>query len=341
MERELIHLSRGQFYNLCTGEDGRTVDCGHTGEVVRVTDEMAVCGDDKVAFAYRVDTLYKVKYLKPMDKKTFRDFIPIEELLDEDSEPDSTYTRSFTIDDELELRYYNKLMEYVSKHGTVFHGMLVEAFDDTPAYKRKFTPEEIDAASDEALGIYFNDTTGMALGSDLDEDFRNKRRLKLKIRCLKELGCVDVKDMSNNKTIYFGFDSNDEETELIHRLQRLTRGFDDSETWNLDSTIAKFIVPRLEVFIEENGGYPMGKTPEQWDEELRSMLWSFKYFCIADWVFDRKTLEPVMPYDEWDEVDRKKLSSYYGLSKRARASLDRKHKRGIKLFCENFEALWW
>ena len=32
--------------------------------------------------------------------------------------------------------------------------------------------------------------------------------------------------------------------------QRLERGFDDSETWNLDLTIAKFVLPRLESFKE-------------------------------------------------------------------------------------------
>jgi len=33
--------------------------------------------------------------------------------------------------------------------------------------------------------------------------------------------------------------------------QRLKRGFDDSETWNLDATISKFIYPRLLAFIED------------------------------------------------------------------------------------------
>jgi hypothetical protein len=36
----------------------------------------------------------------------------------------------------------------------------------------------------------------------------------------------------------------------LFRNQRITRGFDDSETWSLDHTIAKFIIPRLERYIE-------------------------------------------------------------------------------------------
>lgn len=34
------------------------------------------------------------------------------------------------------------------------------------------------------------------------------------------------------------------------KKQRLTRGFDESETWSLDYTIASFIAPRLKAFIE-------------------------------------------------------------------------------------------
>ena len=36
-----------------------------------------------------------------------------------------------------------------------------------------------------------------------------------------------------------------------YEKQRLERGFDDSETWNLDATISKFIYPRLLAFIED------------------------------------------------------------------------------------------
>lgn len=36
-----------------------------------------------------------------------------------------------------------------------------------------------------------------------------------------------------------------------YEKQRLQRGFDDSETWNLDGTITKFIYPRLIAFIED------------------------------------------------------------------------------------------
>lgn len=37
---------------------------------------------------------------------------------------------------------------------------------------------------------------------------------------------------------------------LKHFKQRWTRGFDDSELWSLDWTIAKFVLPRLKAFRE-------------------------------------------------------------------------------------------
>jgi hypothetical protein len=50
--------------------------------------------------------------------------------------------------------------------------------------------------------------------------------------------------------ICFSLRNNNDARELIFREQRLSRGFDDSETWSLDYTIAKFIVPRLERYQE-------------------------------------------------------------------------------------------
>ncbi len=35
-----------------------------------------------------------------------------------------------------------------------------------------------------------------------------------------------------------------------HIVQKFTRGFDDSDLWNLDETIIKFLIPRLEAFRE-------------------------------------------------------------------------------------------
>lgn len=50
--------------------------------------------------------------------------------------------------------------------------------------------------------------------------------------------------------------------------QRLTRGFDDSETWSLDYPFFKWLLPRLKRFREVVIGYPPEITYEEWMKEL-------------------------------------------------------------------------
>jgi len=59
--------------------------------------------------------------------------------------------------------------------------------------------------------------------------------------------------------------------------QRLERGFDSSELWNLDGTIAKFIYPRLKAFAEcSDGIHPDGLSQEEWREILNKMVVGFE-----------------------------------------------------------------
>lgn len=53
------------------------------------------------------------------------------------------------------------------------------------------------------------------------------------------------------------------------KTQRETRGFDDTELWNLDNTIAQFILPRLKVFKEIEIQH--GENVE-WIEELDKII---------------------------------------------------------------------
>ena len=72
-----------------------------------------------------------------------------------------------------------------------------------------------------------------------------------------------------------------------YKEQRMTRGFDDSETWNFDITIAKFIVPRLKRFKECKNGYPARLTEKKWDKILDEMIEGFELHCTKDdWDFD-------------------------------------------------------
>lgn len=59
--------------------------------------------------------------------------------------------------------------------------------------------------------------------------------------------------------------------------QRLTRGFDDSQTWNLDARLAEHILPRLKRFKEVNIGYPPDLTWEEWQAILDQMIMAIEW----------------------------------------------------------------
>lgn len=61
--------------------------------------------------------------------------------------------------------------------------------------------------------------------------------------------------------------------------QRRTRGWDDSETWNLDQQLATWLAPRLDRFRQIANGFPYGTTEESWDAELEEMCWAAKWYA--------------------------------------------------------------
>jgi hypothetical protein len=62
------------------------------------------------------------------------------------------------------------------------------------------------------------------------------------------------------------------------KKQREENGFDDTETWHLDKTVALFLMPRLERFIQVNNGFPTGETEESYNEKLNFILKSFQEY---------------------------------------------------------------
>jgi len=67
--------------------------------------------------------------------------------------------------------------------------------------------------------------------------------------------------------ICFSLTRENDERENEFIKQRLKYGFDDSETWSLRDTIANFIIPRLERYIEI-----VEDTIKQTDEEKQEIL---------------------------------------------------------------------
>jgi hypothetical protein len=71
-----------------------------------------------------------------------------------------------------------------------------------------------------------------------------------------------------------------------YKEQRHQRGFDDTELWNFDATIAKFLLPRLKRFKEITIGIPFEfSSIEEWYNELDKIITAFQ-LIVDDDVFE-------------------------------------------------------
>ena len=76
-----------------------------------------------------------------------------------------------------------------------------------------------------------------------------------------------------------------------YRQQRFLNGFDDTETWHMDRTMALFIIPRLKRFMEVNNGIANGETEESYYEKLRFIIQAFENYYATDKYFNSVDIE--------------------------------------------------
>jgi len=93
--------------------------------------------------------------------------------------------------------------------------------------------------------------------------------------------------------------------------QRVSRGWDDSETWNLDARLSEHIVPRLQRFKELTQGYPCEMTYQEWMDILDKMIFAHT------WLASDCTHRDESP-ETWQKV-----------------------QEGIQLFGKHYADLWW
>ena len=89
----------------------------------------------------------------------------------------------------------------------------------------------------------------------------------------------------------------DPEAREKYKQQRFEQGFDDTETWHIDRTLALFIIPRLKRFIEVNNGIPNGETVESYNEKLNYIINAFENYYATDKY-----------YQSTDSAERKQLT---------------------------------
>ena len=128
------------------------------------------------------------------------------------------------------------------------------------------------------------------------------------------------------------------------------------ELWNLDYTIAEFVLPRLKMFKKKYIGDPGCDgmdTREKWDVALDKMILAFEYLLDDNWWIgnpqydysdglhfgydkDDKTgwHKVVISEDNWvKEVSRKRDEE----EQRRKQVID----EGLQLFAKWFRHLWW
>jgi len=83
--------------------------------------------------------------------------------------------------------------------------------------------------------------------------------------------------------VNFSIADEEDEKDGEYKAQRLERGFDDSELWNLDCTIAKFVLPRLKAFRVNPHGWPSRVCSyEEWLEILDKIIFALSYIATED-----------------------------------------------------------
>lgn len=92
-------------------------------------------------------------------------------------------------------------------------------------------------------------------------------------------------------------------------------GFNPAEIWNLDETIARFILPRLTYYKDIHTGYPQDCSCEQFEKYLDKMIYAFLY------IASRKH------YDLSFDINKRKQQL-------------EKVQEGLDLFSKYFMSLW-
>lgn len=78
---------------------------------------------------------------------------------------------------------------------------------------------------------------------------------------------------------------------IDQNIDRLRYGYSYQDIWNLDTTIAKFILPRLIAFRKHSKGYPhRAKGFQQWNKIIDEMIFAFDYYANhSGEIVDEKT----------------------------------------------------
>lgn len=91
------------------------------------------------------------------------------------------------------------------------------------------------------------------------------------------------------------------------KWQKLTRGWTDEETWNLDLEFAKWMLPRLKRYKELSNSHPSQLTPRKWRTIMYQMIHGLEIQLHAEDAYSLlrigKLCKDEELYRQWKEVD--------------------------------------
>ena len=141
------------------------------------------------------------------------------------------------------------------------------------------------------------------------------------------------KDPYGIPNVNFTLDIEDRGLRHKFKKQRLERGFDNTELWNLDYTLAEFLLPRLKAFREQTFGCP-GCFVDDYEPYEDGMD---KWYAILD-----EMIWALETYIKCEDSDFKyNGKSYYDMTREEMIALDEKINNGLNLISKYWRCLWW
>lgn len=101
---------------------------------------------------------------------------------------------------------------------------------------------------------------------------------------------IDIKEL-DVPNICFSLTKEDDTREELFKQQRIERGFDDSETWSLDGTFSKFMLPRLERYREITKD--MFDEQDDFNTKIDELIESLKLHTHCDGYISNETREQI------------------------------------------------
>ena len=114
----------------------------------------------------------------------------------------------------------------------------------------------------------------------------------------------------------------------------IAQTIDVEELYDLDVTIARFILPRLMAFKEHCERTPrLNMTPEEWNEILDKMIYAFGRIAC-------QTEEDTPEYKAYIKAIWNNEEDLADLKRSAKASL-KPISEGLSLYHKYYRSLWW